>query len=281
MLVMMLFRLSVEMKAKRIGIQLAVGWSPGLVTKTLLAEGFLLSVIGSLFGALLGIFYAWLMVYGLTTWWVDAVTVPFLTLYINPASLVIGFASGVMLSALTIFWSIRGVARVPLRGLLHGEVSPREVLPKQNKGITIKIVLPSFPFRYLLKNKSRNGAQRNDEHSITAQPPAALQGQGILAQGNALGNVAPKETSRPVRARQEDGENLALTGRLMEGGTSESQGVALGYYAPPLQGDSSSAAVCRLPSAVSFAGQYQIGIRCPHQSCLPMGQSRFSESQSM
>jgi predicted RND superfamily exporter protein len=63
---------------------------------------------------------------------------------------------------------------------------------------------------------------------------AALQGQGILAQGNALGNGNTPTTSRPVRARQE--ENLALTGRQINGGNTESQGVALGYNAPPLQG---------------------------------------------
>ena len=122
MLVMMLFRLSVEMKAKRIGIQLAVGLSSAFVTKTLLIEGLFLSLLGSLTGTFFGIFYAWLMVYGLTTWWVDAVTVPFLTLHINPVSLVIGFASGVGLAMLTIIWSVRGVTKVPLRALLHGIV---------------------------------------------------------------------------------------------------------------------------------------------------------------
>jgi ATP-dependent exoDNAse (exonuclease V) beta subunit len=71
---------------------------------------------------------------------------------------------------------------------------------------------------------------------LKGQQSAALQGQGILAQGNALGNERSQEPSRPVRARQEG--NLALTGRLSDGGNSESQGVALGYYAPPLQGDS-------------------------------------------
>jgi len=125
MLVMMLFRLSVEMKAKRIGIQLAVGWSAGLVTKTLLLEGFSIAVFGSFLGALLGIGYAAVMVYGLTTWWVNAVTVPFLTLYISPMSLLLGFASGVGLAMLTIFWSARGVAKVPLRALLHGDVQSR------------------------------------------------------------------------------------------------------------------------------------------------------------
>ena len=141
MLVMMLFRLSVEMKAKRIGIQLAVGWSAGLVTKTLLLEGFFISLLGSFSGALLGIGYAAVMVYGLTTWWVDAISqgntsVPFLTLYISPMSLLFGFASGVCLAMLTILWSVRGVANVPLRALLHGNVQSRNQSRNRKVAIT-------------------------------------------------------------------------------------------------------------------------------------------------
>jgi hypothetical protein len=64
---------------------------------------------------------------------------------------------------------------------------------------------------------------------------AALQGQGILAQGNALGNESPQQTSRPVRAREgtEDDENLALTGRQID-----ERVVSLDDNAPPSQGDS-------------------------------------------
>ncbi len=123
MLVLMLFRLSVEIKARRIGILLAVGWTRRQVARSLVAEGFIVALIGSLFGVLLGLVYARLMVFGLTTWWVDAITVPFLKSYVNPLSLIIGFGSGVVLSVLTILWSVRGVTKIPVNSLLHGEVS--------------------------------------------------------------------------------------------------------------------------------------------------------------
>jgi hypothetical protein len=48
--------------------------------------------------------------------------------------------------------------------------------------------------------------------------PDALQGQSMVAQGNALGNDDAQTTSRPVRARE---ENLALTGQLSEGKNSD------------------------------------------------------------
>ena len=126
MLVMMLFRLSVEMKAERIGILLAVGWTSQQTARLLITEGFLLSLLGSFFGMLLGIGYAAVMIYGLTTWWVGAITVSFLTLHISPISLVIGFISGVCLAMLTIVWSVHGITKVPLRALLHGNIQTQQ-----------------------------------------------------------------------------------------------------------------------------------------------------------
>ncbi|MDR0327177.1 MAG: ABC transporter permease, partial [Planctomycetaceae bacterium] len=165
MLVMMLFRLSVEMKAKRIGILLAVGWTHRQVALSLIAEGFLLSLIGSLFGAILGIGYAAVMIYGLTTWWGDAIgisvgcqsdtVVPFLTLFINPASLLIGFASGVVLSVLTIFWSVRGVTKVPLRSLLHGNLAGTPRLLTNNHSLRGRTTIKS-PLTFAQSNMARN-----------------------------------------------------------------------------------------------------------------------------
>ncbi|MDR2117523.1 MAG: FtsX-like permease family protein, partial [Planctomycetaceae bacterium] len=123
MLVLMLFRLAVERKAKQVGICLAAGWTPLFITKILLAEGIVLSVGGAFLGTLLGIIYARLMVYGLTTWWVNAVTVPFLTLYVNPLSLIAGFVSGFVLAVLTIILTLRKIVHLPVRSLFSGVLS--------------------------------------------------------------------------------------------------------------------------------------------------------------
>jgi hypothetical protein len=119
MLVTMLFHLSVEMKTAQIGIRLAVGWTPFQAGKVLLGEGCVLATCGAVLGTVFGIGYAWLMIYGLTTWWLDAVTVPFLTLHINPWSLVIGCVSGLALSAVTIALTLRKIVRIPVNRLLH------------------------------------------------------------------------------------------------------------------------------------------------------------------
>ena len=61
------------------------------------------------------------MVHGLTTWWVAATVTPFLRLHITPQSLAAGFAIGVIVSILTIAWSLRKLMRIPPRQLLTGD----------------------------------------------------------------------------------------------------------------------------------------------------------------
>jgi putative ABC transport system permease protein len=123
MLVALLFRLGIEQRAPEIGTLLAVGLRQRLTGRLLVAEGALVAAIGGLAGVILGVGYAWLMIVGLHTIWVGAVTTAFLELHIGPLSLVIGYSSGVIVSVLTIAWSIRATRRVSVRRLLSGQAS--------------------------------------------------------------------------------------------------------------------------------------------------------------
>ena len=67
-----------------------------------------------------GVGYAWLMIAGLRTWWVAAIATPFLELHVTPRSLILGWLIGVIVSWLTIRWSIRRLARLPANRLLSG-----------------------------------------------------------------------------------------------------------------------------------------------------------------
>ena len=62
--------------------------------------------------------YAWLMLVGLKTWWLARSSTPFLELYMSPRSLLVGFFGGVIVSLLTIAWTVRRLSRLPVRGLL-------------------------------------------------------------------------------------------------------------------------------------------------------------------
>ena len=120
MLVGLLFRLGLEQRAPEIGVLFAVGMRHRLVVRILTAESLVVALLGGVSGTLIGVAYAWLMLGGLRTWWLDAVVTPFLTLHCTTGSLMIGCASGVFVCALTILWSIWAIRSIPVRSLLTG-----------------------------------------------------------------------------------------------------------------------------------------------------------------
>jgi putative ABC transport system permease protein len=123
MLVLLMFRLGVEQRARQIGILLALGLKRRQVRRILLGEGFIIALVGGIFGLILGIGYAALMLLGLSTWWLAAVVTPFLQLYITPLSLFIGFVSGILIAMVAIAFSVRGITRIEPRRLLAGQIS--------------------------------------------------------------------------------------------------------------------------------------------------------------
>ena len=126
-LVALLFRLGIENRANQIGVLLAQGFTAGRVRKLLAAEGLLLAIAGGVLGTAAGAAYAWLMLYGLRTWWVDAISTPFLTLHVTPLSLVLGFISGVAVSFLAIWWTLRRMRHLSVRRLLAGQAREEQV----------------------------------------------------------------------------------------------------------------------------------------------------------
>jgi putative ABC transport system permease protein len=144
MLVMLLFKLGVDSRARELGIVLAVGWRRTAARRMYLLEGAAVAAIGALAGVAFGVAYAWLMLAGLKTWWLGAITTPFLDLYVTPRSLAIGYVSGVIVSLATIAWSLRQLRKVTARRLLAGQsldsgsvISRRSSWPRWFVGIAI------------------------------------------------------------------------------------------------------------------------------------------------
>ncbi len=122
-LVMLLFRLAIEQRAAEIGTLMAVGFSRRRTAGLLIAEGSLVAAVGGLLGIAAGTGYAWLMITGLQTWWVDAITTPFLEMYLSSRTLMAGYLSGVLVCAATIGVSLRIMRRMAVRSLLAGRAS--------------------------------------------------------------------------------------------------------------------------------------------------------------
>ncbi|MGD9720231.1 MAG: FtsX-like permease family protein [Pirellulales bacterium] len=121
MLVSLLFRLGIDRRAAEIGTLRAVGFRPRTLVGVLVGEALGVVMLGALVGLVAGVGYAWLMLVGLRTWWLGAISTPFLELYMTPRSLIVGFASGVIVSLLTILWSVWRLTRVQVRRMLAGQ----------------------------------------------------------------------------------------------------------------------------------------------------------------
>ncbi len=121
MLVVLLFRLGIEQRAKHVGLLLALGFRPRQITRLLAGEGLLVAIAGSLIGTLAGVGYAAIMLFGLRTWWLPAIGTPFLTLHVSWQSPAIGFASGLLMALAAIWLAVRRIGRISPRRLLAGE----------------------------------------------------------------------------------------------------------------------------------------------------------------
>ena len=121
MLVVLLFRLGIEQRAKHIGLLLALGFRPRQITRLLAGEGLVPAIAGSLIGALAGVGYAAIMLFGLRTWWLPAIGTPFLTLHVSWQSPLIGFASGLLMALAAIRLAVGRMGRIAPRRLLAGE----------------------------------------------------------------------------------------------------------------------------------------------------------------
>jgi ABC-type antimicrobial peptide transport system permease subunit len=123
LLVALLFRLGVEQRASEIGTLFAMGFRYRSVTAMLCLEGLLVAAAGSVLGTGLGVGYAGLMLYGLRTRWVGAVTTPFLSLHVQSASLLIGGVCGLVISMVAILLAVRRARQIPVRELLAGRAT--------------------------------------------------------------------------------------------------------------------------------------------------------------
>lgn len=119
-LLALVFGLSCELRFREWGTLLAVGYRARDVTALLIREGRGIVNLGTLLGVVGGIGYAALLILGLKTLWKGAVNAPFLSLHIEPVTLVIGMVTTGLLSLVTIFFVSRRVARTTPITLLAG-----------------------------------------------------------------------------------------------------------------------------------------------------------------
>ena len=123
LLASLFFRLGVEQRLREIGLLRAAGFPPAVILRVFLAEAFVLSVVGSLLGVVCAIGYGELIMWGLRTWWVDAVGTTRLTLHLSAVALGGGAAGGIVAAVISIAWTLRSLTPASPRSLLSGALA--------------------------------------------------------------------------------------------------------------------------------------------------------------
>jgi putative ABC transport system permease protein len=123
MLVGLLFRLSLDRRAKEIGLLLAAGFAVKQVRRLLLAEGLLVAAIGAAIGLAAGVAYNRLLLNVLLDLWPDSEVRTYLKPHAYPLSFALGFGLTVAMAFAALWWSVRGLVKVPPPALLRGETT--------------------------------------------------------------------------------------------------------------------------------------------------------------
>jgi ABC-type antimicrobial peptide transport system permease subunit len=134
LLIAMLFRLGLIQRTKQFGTLLAIGWPTSRVAQLAFGEGLLIAAIGIVIGTGLGFAYASLVLWALRSWWVGAVTVPFLTFHWSWLSLLVGGAAGWLVAAVTLAIALRWLTRSSAQTLLAGQDPDATLQQRSGKG---------------------------------------------------------------------------------------------------------------------------------------------------
>ena len=166
LLASLFFRLGVEQRLRELGLLRATGWTPRAIRRVFLSEALLLSVVGSTIGVVGAVAYAWLIMLGFRTLWIDAVGTTRLALDPSPATLVAGAAGGIIAALLSIAWTLRALSPATPRSLLTGAVAEVTGVP--------------------------TAAEKNENKRRTGRLGFALGGIGVALIGLAgIGVIAP------------------------------------------------------------------------------------------
>lgn len=120
LLLLLLCRFGLEQRMREVGLLLAIGYPLAAVRRRFFNEGLALTGLGALLGLAGAQLYAYLLLFGLRTWWLPAIGTPFLQLHSNFSSLGLGYLATLLLVALTIRRSISRFHAIPVRALLAG-----------------------------------------------------------------------------------------------------------------------------------------------------------------
>lgn len=120
LLIAMLFKLGLLQRIQQYGVLRVAGWSPPALVRYVFTEGTITALAGMVMGLIFGVLYSIIILHGLRTWWVGAVTVPFLEFHWTFRSLFLGGFLGLFIALITIRFSLRWIATSRPQQLMGG-----------------------------------------------------------------------------------------------------------------------------------------------------------------
>lgn len=120
LLTALFFRLGLEQRLREIGLYLALGYSRADVRRIFVREGLVLGLIGTAVGCLGAWLYSSGLLYGLRTWWNDAVGTQALELHLTPGALRGAVVPGLVVSVLVVMITLRRMRGLSPHDLLAG-----------------------------------------------------------------------------------------------------------------------------------------------------------------
>ncbi|MHC4844486.1 MAG: FtsX-like permease family protein, partial [Planctomycetota bacterium] len=103
----LLFVFGVEKRSTQAGMLLAVGYKHEQIRRLFLIEGGILAIAGTIAGTIVGLLYTKAIIYGLTGLWRDAISGSTINFYVSPSTLLIAGLSGIAVSVVAIWLSLR------------------------------------------------------------------------------------------------------------------------------------------------------------------------------
>lgn len=128
MLTGLLFAFGVQQRAAEMGVLFAVGYRPTHVRRLLMTESCFVAGLGAVAGALLGMLYSKLLIFGLANYWQGAVASSAIWYHADPVAVLKGTLACFVCAIMSMAVAMRWQSARPARELLSGDASLSSVL---------------------------------------------------------------------------------------------------------------------------------------------------------
>lgn len=217
----LLFALNLDRRGGEVGVLLATGWPASRVRRLLIGEALALAAAGGALGAGLGVGFTQAVLAMLHSGWQGAMAGAAIAFAASPTSVIGGTVAGVLVSAATLAWMTRRMARASAVRLLSGQAAGGDGPTRRGGAIAWTVSVASLlGAAAMLTMAQRGGLGRGGQAASQAffaaggllLMAALAAGWAMLRPGRSLVQSGPALAWRSATRRR--GRSLAVGGLL-------------------------------------------------------------------